>query len=262
MTVIDRGHGPALVLIPGLQGRWEYMRPAVDALSASFRVITFSLGAGPLDDLARQVIGALDETNVPSATICGVSFGGLVALRVAAAHAARCERLVLASTPPPALRLRRRHELYLKAPWLLGPLFLAETPFRLRRELRAAMPDAKARRRFSLEALRTGLVAPVSIGAMATRAKLVLTDAAARDCACVAAPTLIITGEAHLDYVVPVDGSAAYERLIANAHRVVLPATGHLGSMTRPREFAELIRAFAIDDRRARRSSASSDLVA
>ena len=89
-----------------------------------------------------------------------------------------------------------------------------------------------------------------------------LTDAAARDCACVVAPTLIITGEAHLDYVVPVDGSAAYERLIANAHRVVLPATGHLGSMTRPREFAELIRAFAIDDRRARRSSASSDLVA
>jgi len=263
VTIIARGTGPALVLIPGLQGRWEYMRAAVDALSASFRVITFSLGAGELDDLAQQVVNALDGKTIPRATICGVSFGGLVALRVAAAHADRCERLVLASTPPPALRLRKRHELYLKAPWLLGPLFVAETPFRLRHELRAAMPNPKDRRRFSLDALRTGLAAPVSIGAMASRAKLVLTDAAARYCARVAAPTLIITGEAHLDYVVPVEGSAAYERLIANARRAVLRETGHLGSMTRPREFAELVRAFANDAGGTRRpSSESTDLVA
>ena len=33
MDIIDRGSGPPLVLIPGLQGRWEYLRPAVDALS-------------------------------------------------------------------------------------------------------------------------------------------------------------------------------------------------------------------------------------
>ena len=29
--MIDIGTGPPLVLIPGLQGRWEWMRPAVDA---------------------------------------------------------------------------------------------------------------------------------------------------------------------------------------------------------------------------------------
>jgi len=261
MRIIDRGTGPALVLIPGLQGRWEYMRATVDALSASFRVITFSLGTGDLDDLARHVVAALDEARIPRATICGVSFGGLVALRVAAAHADRCERLVLASTPPPALQLRRRHELYLKAPWLLGPLFVVETPFRLRHELRAAMPDPGERRRFSLGALRTALRAPVSIRGMASRAKLVLSDAAARDCAAIVAPALIVTGEAHLDYVVPVEGSAAYERLLANARRAVLRETGHLGSMTRPREFAELVRAFANEAGGARRSS-SSDLVA
>ena len=262
MNIIDRGNGPALVLIPGLQGRWEYMRAAVDALSASFRVITFSLGTGELDDLARQAVRALDEKNVSCATICGVSFGGLVALRVAAAHGPRCERLVLASTPPPALRLRPRHALYLKAAWLLGPLFLAETPFRLRHELRAAMPNPRDRRRFTLDALRTGLAAPVSIGAMASRAKLVQSDAAARDCASVAAPTLVITGEPHLDYVVPVDGSAEYERLIANARRAVLRETGHLGAMTRPREFADLIRAFANGDTGARAASTSTDRVA
>ena len=40
MDIVDRGSGPPLVLIPGLQGRWEYARPTVDALSAFFRVIT------------------------------------------------------------------------------------------------------------------------------------------------------------------------------------------------------------------------------
>ena len=40
--MIDR-RGPPLVLIPGIQGRWEWMRPAVDALAKHFRVISFSL---------------------------------------------------------------------------------------------------------------------------------------------------------------------------------------------------------------------------
>ena len=41
--MIDRGNGTPIVLIPGLQGRWEWMRPAVDALARHHRVITFSL---------------------------------------------------------------------------------------------------------------------------------------------------------------------------------------------------------------------------
>ena len=41
--MIDHGHGTPIVLIPGLQGRWEWMRPAVDALARHARVISFSL---------------------------------------------------------------------------------------------------------------------------------------------------------------------------------------------------------------------------
>ena len=111
------------------------MRPAVEALSASFRVITFSLQGADLDGLAQQAADALDRAQVDRATICGVSFGGLVALRFAAHRPARCAALVLASTPRPALQLRRRHQMYLKAPWILGPVFLAESPFRLRPEI-------------------------------------------------------------------------------------------------------------------------------
>jgi len=41
--MIDTGNGPPLVLIPGLQGRWEWMRPTVNALARTFRVISFTL---------------------------------------------------------------------------------------------------------------------------------------------------------------------------------------------------------------------------
>jgi len=42
----------------------------------------------------------------------------------------------------------------------------------------------------------------------------------------------------------------------------VLRETGHLGAMTRPREFADLIRAFANGDAGARAASTSTDRVA
>jgi 3-oxoadipate enol-lactonase len=244
MQIIDRGSGPPLVLVPGLQGRWEYMRPAVEALSASFRVLTFSLDGAQLDALVRQVTAALDETQIDRATICGVSFGGLVALRFAAHHPSRCSALVLASTPRPALQLRRRHRIYLRAPWIFGPVFLVESPWRLRPEVRVAIPDRRARRAFSLAALRTLVSAPLSLSSMASRAKLIATTNLEADCARIAAPTLVITGEAHLDHVVPVEASNLYQRLIPQARTAVLSQTGHLGSITRPREFAAIVARF------------------
>ena len=33
--IVDKGHGTPIVLIPGVQGRWEWMRPTVDALATS-----------------------------------------------------------------------------------------------------------------------------------------------------------------------------------------------------------------------------------
>src|SRR5438874_403911 len=150
MYVIEHGQGSPLVLVPGIQGRWEYMRPAIEALAASFRVITFPLCGEPdskrdvdpamgLDNYAAQILTVLDASGIERATICGVSFGGLVALRFGACHRDRVAALVLASTPAPVWRLRRRHQVYVRVPWMFGPVFLAEAPWRLRAEIRAAM---------------------------------------------------------------------------------------------------------------------------
>jgi pimeloyl-ACP methyl ester carboxylesterase len=268
VEVIDRGNGPPLVLIPGLQGRWEYLRPAVDALSACFRVLTFSLDqvradkrVDPfaqgveadqrvrpgLDPYADAVASLMADARVERATICGVSFGGLIAVRFAARYPERCDALILASTPRPRLRLRPRHEMYLRAPWIFGPIFLAETPFRLNPEICSAIPDPRARRRFSMRSLRTAIGAPVSLSRMAARARMISAEDVTPDCARITAPTLIVTGEGHLDHVVPVEGSSEYLRLIPNARATVLERTGHLGSITRPDAFADIVRAFTHD---------------
>jgi 3-oxoadipate enol-lactonase len=262
MQLIDRGSGPPLVLIPGLQGRWEYLRPAVEALSRSFRVVTFSLDdmlprtsnasdATGLTSYAEAVATAMTTAGIERATICGVSFGGLIAVRFAATFPTRCDALILASTPRPKLRLRPRHEIYLRAPWIFGPLFLAETPFRLRPEVRAAIPGGRARRRFSFDALRTAIGAPVSLSRMAGRARMIVHDDVTPDCARITAPTLVLTGEAHLDHVVPVEGSSEYVRLIPNARAAVLDRTGHLGTITRPEAFAAIVSAFIEGHRHA-----------
>ena len=255
MTIIERGDGLPLVLIPGLQGRWEYVRPTVDALSQYFRVLSFSLCDEPsakavfdpqrgFDNYVDQVRTALDDAGVSRAAICGISFGGAIALRFAAAEPERCGKLILVSTPRPGFHLRKRHEIYARIPRLFGPLFLIETPRRALPELRAALPDSGERRRFAAWALRTLIAAPLSPSRMAARARLLVSTDLGPDCDRIAAPTLVVTGEPGLDFVVPVDGSSAYAQLITGARHVVLPRTGHQGPITRPAEFARIIRDF------------------
>lgn len=243
--LIDRGDGDPLVLIPGLQGRWEYTRPLVDALAASWRVITFDLcdepsggapfdPAAPLDSLAAQVEAALDQLGLSRAVICGVSFGGIVALRFAARRPRRTTALVLVSTPGPQWRLKPRHEIYARWPLLFGPVFLAEAPARLRAELHAAFREARDRRRFTRSQLRTLVTAPLSVRRMAVRARLIAEGDRRAECAAVTCPTLVVHGEPALDHVVSVDGTSEYARWIQGAQRAVIERTGHLGSITRP----------------------------
>ena len=252
MHITIRGSGPPLVLITGLQGRWEYMGDAVAALSRSFRVITFALAgerasglrldpALGLDNYVSQVLRALDETGTARAAICGISFGGVVAVRFAAAYPDRVSSLILASAPGPLWRLKARHRIYARAPWLFGPFFIAEASRRIRDELAVTMPVRSARVRFAIKQVVTFLRAPVSIGGMARRARIISTLDLADDCRRITAPTLVLTGEPGLDHVVPVEGTSQYVCLIAGARRAVLEHTGHAGSTTRPDAFAAIV---------------------
>jgi 3-oxoadipate enol-lactonase len=241
-SVIDRGTGPALVLVPGLPGPWEYVRPAVDALAASFRVLTFSLGSEcSIAGDADRILSMLAERGIDRAVVCGISLGGLVAARFAVIHPERTAALVLVSAPGPGARLRPHHRWYTRWPRLCGPLFLVETPFRLRREIACALPRVRDRWAFGWSQMKTLGAAPVAFSVMARRARLIDSTDLAEDCAKITAPTLVVTGEPALDRVVSVASTSEYARLIPGARTVILPSTGHLGSITHPDAFAAVV---------------------
>lgn len=264
--IIERGAGEPLVLIPGVQGRWEYSRGIVDALARHYRVITFSLAdertsrpdaTSCMDVFADQVESTLDHLSLPDACIVGVSFGGLVALRFAATRPGRTRALALVSAPGPRWHLRQRHELYARLPWIFGPVFLAEAPVRLNHEVRTALPAWADRRRYLLAQLRTLIAAPVPLARMAARARLIGKYDRVADTARVTSPTLILQGEDALDHVTGSGGTAEYARLIAHAKHVELPRTGHLGSVTRPDDCAAIIHRFIVDSTKDRHHSAA-----
>jgi len=254
MRLHDVGAGPPLVLVPGIQGRWEWMRPAVEALAKRFRVITFSLADEPssgarvddsrgFDAYFDQVRDAMDVSGIERATLCGVSYGGLIAAGFAARHPERVSALILVSALPPDWRANRRAQFYLRAPRLLAPLFAAAS-LRLYREMHEAyggltlgLPNA----------LRHGwnvVTHPGSPVRMARRVRLLdgldLTPELAR----LNTHTLVITGEDELDDVVPPAETRKYLTLWPHATAAVLARTGHLGVVTRPAEATRLIAEF------------------
>ncbi len=264
--IVELGAGAPLVLIPGVQGRWEYSRALVSALARVYRVITFSLcdersvraGQQPIDAFADQVESALDRLGIDRAAIVGVSFGGLVALRFAATRPHRTSALTMVSAPGPRWHLRPRHDIYARLPWLFGPLFLIESPFRLRQEIKAALPGWRARLAYLREQAGIITSARVSLSRMAARARLIGSYDRVADTTLVTAPTLIVQGDDALDHVTGSGGTADYARLIAHARHARMDRTGHLGSVTRPDECAALIHQFLVDAKKDSRDSSAA----
>jgi 3-oxoadipate enol-lactonase len=269
-TMIDIGSGPPLVMIPGLQGRWEWMRPAVEALATRFRVLSFSLAGDPgsdrpldphlgFDSYMVQIDRCLEEAGIEDATICGVSYGGLIALRYASLRPKRTRHLVLVSALPPDYVPDARYHFYAQAPWLLLPVFWVESAWRVRPELRAALPRWSERARMAVVHGLRILRAPASPARMRQRMELLSAVDFTASLPHVNAPTLVVMGEPGLDRTVPVELTRRYLDLLGNASTATLARTGHLGTITRPDALASLVSDFVSrtgPDSRARESLA------
>ncbi len=260
-----------IVIIPGIQGRWEWMHPAIAALGAALarrrpdgggQVLTFSLneedGRGdPFEQWMARINQLIEASGSARIVLVGVSFGGLVALRYAARHSSRVAALVLVSAPSPRMRLGRFEQFLLRHPLATLPLFALRGMRRLAPEVIAAKSSWSTRIRFAGSYGWQVLAHPAAPHQMARWVQAWQATDLLTDCARVTTPTHIITGEHHLDRVVPVDDTLDYLNLIPGATAARLARSGHIGLVSRPHDFSALVGEFlnAVDDSRSRRSA-------
>ena len=256
--MVDVGSGPPFALIPGIQGRWEWMEPLVEALSSRWRVITGSLPGEPgsdarlnvddgFDAFVPYVDRLLDAAGTPSAIVCGVSFGGLIAVRYAARRPERVRALILVSAIGPHWKPEPGLARYMRWPTLTSPLFLIRSLGRFWPELRVTYPDLRARLRFCAKAVARLVSAPAAPGRMGLRARLAAAENFERDCASIVSPTLVVTGERDLDRVVRYDETMGYVTAINGARLELLERTGHLGSISAPERLTVMVSRFLND---------------
>jgi len=231
------------------------MRPFLDALSRQCRVMTYTpvgdFGADrPMDraqgfdQYVRQLEDTISGAGLDRVALCGVSFGGTVAVRYAARHPERVTHLVIASSPGPGWRVNAEQETYVARPLLTLPMFLWSAFWRVHAELVTAIPRAADRLAFVTRAGLTALRYPALPHLMARRVRLMQTIDLAADCARVSAPTLVVTGDPSLDRVVPVESTRRYLTHIRGSRYEMMEDTGHSGSLTQPERFARIVGTF------------------
>ena len=246
--MIAKGVGYPVAMIPGIQGRWEWMSPAVEALTAGHRVMSWSLNelrSKREEDPSfltwmRVLDRAFDDVHERRISLIGVSFGGLIAACYAGRRPERVASLILVSTPAPAWKPNMGDKFCVTFPHLALPFFAARGLSRTGPELMRSRDSWSERLHLGLRYTSRVLRSPISMAASARWAREYQTYDISEDCKRIVAPTLVITGDAGYDKVVPIEQSLEYLQLIPGSTHEILAGTGHIGVVTKPARFAEI----------------------
>jgi pimeloyl-ACP methyl ester carboxylesterase len=234
------GEGPPLVVVPGLAGGFPLLGPLARVLAREYQVIAYQL-RGEDDAFAlRQRFGVAELVNdleefidwygLESPPVMGVSFGGVLALELAARRPFRLQALITQGVGP-------RFE-----PGLLGEVagavlsgypLPADSPFVNQffnlffgtKQKPGPLFDFVTRQCWQTDqgimAHRFGLVEQLDLG---------------KDLERVRVPSLIMAGER--DLIVSGKGLQEMARRLPEARAVRLPGAGHLAFVTHPEQVA------------------------
>src|SRR5262245_19830684 len=108
------------------------MTPSLRELQKRCHVVSYTLcgdaGSGMkfdralgFDNFVRQLDRVFEESGLERAALCGVSYGGLIALRYAATRPERVTALILASSPSPGWAPTARQKQYVRDTWSYSP---------------------------------------------------------------------------------------------------------------------------------------------
>jgi pimeloyl-ACP methyl ester carboxylesterase len=248
LPVDDVGSGRALVLLhAGVADRSMWREHLAPLAEAGFRVLALDLpgfGEAPASSVEdapwKDVLETLDAVGVARAVVVGNSFGGAVALRVAAIAPEIVDGLVLVSTPAPGLEPSAE----LEAAWaaeesalerkdidgavesVLDAWLLADAPSELRERVAATQ-------RRALERQVAHAAAPEVRDPLYDDLEPV---------AAIGVPALVAVGEHDMsDFHL---GADALCSALPNARGEVIAGAGHLAPLEQPRAFRELVLGF------------------
>ncbi|MEO8538354.1 MAG: alpha/beta hydrolase [bacterium] len=252
--LVDRGSGPAIVLLHGFGGSTFSWRLVIDELAKRHRVAAFDFPGFGFSDRspeldfgheaqARRVIAVMDHLGIERATLIGHSMGGGIAQRAAAEFPERVERLVLVasvnaaepvqqrgSPPPFAAKLASLSQRIPKLWLITGKMSLQRT---------VANPAAVDRA--MVEGYMAPLLVPGTVEAIFSMAERVK-DEALVDLSKISAPTLILAGAD--DKVVPAAIGEALAAAIASSRLLSVPAAAHMVAEEQPEKFLAEVEKF------------------
>ncbi|HYZ82526.1 MAG TPA: alpha/beta hydrolase [Solirubrobacteraceae bacterium] len=234
------GEGPAVVLLhAGVADRTMWAEHLQPLAREGFRVLAFDLpgfgeaGVTPGEQAPwLDVLQAMDAAGIERAALVGNSYGGAVALRVAAVAPERVWALVLVSTPAPGLEPSEE----LEAAWELEEAALERGDLDA---AVAAVADTWAqpgpvrervaemqRRAFAVQADADVSEAPDPVEDLAALEQLDV-------------PALVTAGE--LDMSDFLEGARRLAEALPSARHVVIEGAGHLAPLEAPDAFRELV---------------------
>jgi pimeloyl-ACP methyl ester carboxylesterase len=261
VNVIELGDGPPIVFIHGLGGSWQNWLEQLPVFAGAHRVVALDLPGFGRSSMPRERITislyarvldrVMDALGIDAAAVVGNSMGGFTTAELAIAFPQRVERMLLAAPAgisnfgnPEGLRLARLLRFTRPLPTLIGSWLAANADAVTRRPglrgrmlLGVASHPGRLPAQLVAEQLR-GAGKPGFIDALEANLDYDFRHRLPE----IVCPTLVVWGDR--DRVISVRDADVYTELIANAHKVLLPDTGHVPMLERPARFNELLEGF------------------
>ena len=230
------GQGEPLLLIMGLGAPWRKWLPHIEAYKEHFRVIApDNRGAGQsekpvryaytIEEMAKDMIGLLDELGIEKTHINGISMGGAIGLYMAVYYPERVKSLIVTNSFPYCCNsFRRSIEVLREVTGQLDPV----TATRLGQWMIFSQPFQETDEDYMLKCEYEDLNDPYPMPAYAYKAQCnAILGFDIRDrLKDIKAPTIIIGGDR--DLFVPVKVSKMMADEIPGAELYIAPDGGHV----------------------------------
>jgi pimeloyl-ACP methyl ester carboxylesterase len=249
VEVVRFGRGDPLVVIPGLAGGWKLAWPLLRSLARHFQVITFGLRgderawdapAGPaasargIGEYAQDVVHLIDQLGLEAPAVFGVSFGGAIALELAAEHPDRLGALIVhgvEATFRPSIGSKIARRVLERFPLPSDSRFINQF-FHL---LFGSKPESGPLLDFVIDRIwETGQAT------MAERLAALESFSISDRLWSIGAPTLVLAGAR--DVIVPAGRQRALASEIAHARFALIEEAGHIGFLTHRVEVVRRVR--------------------